>query len=60
MYLRTDSRNNFESWQKDVASHFRFDMGKDHSGGAQNEHGQFFSGIGAITVNFRGFTDLDF
>jgi len=38
-FLRTDSRNNFESWQKDVVSHFRFDIGKDHFGGAQNENG---------------------
>ena len=38
-FWSTDSRNNFESWQKDVVSHFSFDVGKDHSGGAQNEIG---------------------
>ena len=38
-FLRTDSGNNFEIWQKDVVSHFRFDIGKDHSGGAQNDNG---------------------
>ena len=27
-FLRTDPRNDFESWQKDVFSHFRFDIGK--------------------------------
>ena len=43
MLLRTDSRNNFESWQKDVASHFRFDIGKDHPGGAHNENGSSLS-----------------
>jgi len=42
-FLRTDSRNNFESWQKDVVSHCRFDIGKDLSGGAQNENGSNFS-----------------
>ena len=35
MFLRTDSRNNFASWKKDVVLHFRFDVGKDHFGWAQ-------------------------
>jgi len=39
MFMRTDSRNTFESWQKDVVSHFRFDIRKNHLGGAQNENG---------------------
>ena len=34
--LRTDSQNNLESGQEDVISHFRFNIGKDHRGGAQN------------------------
>jgi len=38
-FLRTDSRNNFESWQKDVVSHFLSDIGKDHSERAQSENG---------------------
>ena len=38
-FLRTDSRNNFESWQKDVVSHFLSDIGKDQYGRAQNENG---------------------
>ena len=37
-FLRTNSRNNFESWQDDVVSHFRFDVKKDHSGGAANQN----------------------
>ena len=38
-FLITNFRNNFENWQKDVVSPFRFDIGKDHSGGEQDGNG---------------------
>ena len=53
--LRKGCRNKFGIWQKNLVLHFRFDIGKDHSGGAQNKNGSNFTmGLEPFLSAFAG------